>query len=51
LKSLPLVKGCVAVRAPEHARLAESTPPPMPISDAFERWQPRMASPVPAALS
>src|SRR4051794_9011229 len=44
LKSLP--PAFVAVRAPEHARLALFTPPPICTSAACERWQPRIASPV-----
>src|ERR1051325_4474942 len=47
LKSLP--PALVAVRAPEHARLALSTPPPMCPAAALERWQPRIASPFAAS--
>jgi hypothetical protein len=36
----------VYVRAPEHARFFEATPPPMWISADFARWQPGIASPV-----
>jgi len=34
----------VYVRAPEQARLADCTPPPMWISAALERWQPWIVS-------
>src|SRR4051794_37986607 len=44
LKSLP--PAFVAVRAPEQARFALTTPPPMRTSAALERWQPRIASPL-----
>src|SRR5688572_17847467 len=36
----------VEVLAPEHARLALATPPPMCACAALERWQPGMDSPV-----
>jgi hypothetical protein len=45
LKSLALLKGCVEVRAPEQARLAEALADvaKMPISDALDRWHPWIA--------
>src|ERR1044072_3386571 len=42
----PVPPALVDVRAPEQARLALSTPPPMCTSAALERWQPRIASPL-----
>ena len=46
LKVWPEPVPVVYVRAPEHARLALSTPPPIWCCAALERWQPGIASPV-----
>ena len=46
LKSSPEAVPWVYVRAPEHARFALATPPPMWACAAFERWQPLIASPL-----
>src|SRR3954465_11197075 len=46
LKSSSGAVPCVAVVAPEHARLVPSTPPPMKACAAFERSQPGIDSPV-----
>jgi hypothetical protein len=46
LKSWPAPVPPVVVLAPEHARFALATVPPMCACAAFERWQPRIASPV-----
>src|SRR3712207_9364736 len=49
LKSWPEPVPPVDVFAPEQAKFALSTPPPMWACADFERWQPRIASPEPAS--
>ena len=46
LKSSPEPVPPVDVLAPEHARFALATPPPMCACAALERWQPAIASPL-----
>ena len=49
LKSWPEPVPPVLVFAPEHARLALSTPSPMCACADLERWQPLIASPFAAS--
>src|SRR5690349_631508 len=46
LKSSPSAVPWVYVRAPEQARLAEATPPPMCACAVFDRWHPTIDSPL-----